>query len=249
MNICYIILTCQKNINNKVLWQKKYMFKNKTRDIYYISAKNDIKNNIYGWDTIDDYNSPVIKYINFFKNMNLNYDYYCFIDDDTFMNLKNLELFLKTIEKYYNNKLFIGFAPSLINNDNILIIDNEKIYIEKYKLTKSKGLSGGAGFVINNLLYHDIKNYIINENNKKKLYNLSFDKGKYYSDIFIGSIVKNFNDVTTVVSDKFHMYNHTHYNSLDLNNFISYHYVNNEKLFKFYSGTLILPYRPTMLYI
>ena len=54
MNICYIILTCQKNINNKVLWQKNYMFKNKTSHIYYISAKNDIKNNIYGWDTIDD---------------------------------------------------------------------------------------------------------------------------------------------------------------------------------------------------
>ena len=46
---------------------KKYMFKNKTSDIYYISAKNDIKNNIYGWDTIDDYNSPIIKYIEFFK--------------------------------------------------------------------------------------------------------------------------------------------------------------------------------------
>ena len=32
------------------------------------------------------------------------------------------------------------------------------------------------------------------------------------------------------------MYNHNHYNSLDLNNFISYHYVNSEELFKFYSG-------------
>lgn len=236
MNICYIILTCQKNINNKVLWQKKYMFKNKTCDIYYISAKNDIKNNIYGWDTIDDYNSPAIKYIEFFKNMNLNYEYYCFIDDDTFINFNNLELFIKTINKYYNNKLFIGFTPSLINNDNISIIDNEKIYIEKYKLTKARGLSGGAGFIINNLLYHDIKSYIVNENNITKLYNLGFDKGKYYSDILIGSIIKNFNDVTTIVSEKFHMYNHNHYNSLDLNNFISYHYINSEELFKFYSG-------------
>ena len=72
-----------------------------------------------------------------------------------------------------------------------------------------------------------------------KLYNLSFDKEKYYGDILIGSIIRNFNDVTTIVSEKFHMYNHKKYNSLDLNNFISYHYVNNEKLFKFYSGTLI----------
>ena len=212
------------------------MFKNNIFNIYYISSKNDKKNDIYGWNTIDDSNSPIIKYIEFFKNMNLNYDYYCFIDDDSFINFNNLELFIKTINKYYNNKLYIGFSPAFIKNDNICIIDNEKIYIEKHKLTMVKCLSGGAGFVINKLLYHDIRNYIINENDTKKLYNLGFDKGKYYGDIFIGSIIKNFNDVTTIVSEKFHMYNHNNYNSLHLNNFISYHYVNSEELFKFYSN-------------
>ena len=92
MKICYIILTCQQNVDTKVFWQKTHMFKNTDmNNVFFISCKNDIKNNIYGWNTIDDYNSPVIKYIAFFKNMALNYDYYYFIDDDTFVNFTNLK--------------------------------------------------------------------------------------------------------------------------------------------------------------
>jgi hypothetical protein len=215
------------------------MFKNTDmNNVFFISCKNDIKNNIYGWNTIDDYNSPVIKYIAFFKNMALNYDYYYFIDDDTFVNFTNLKLFIDNIEKQFSDKLYIGFTPVFIKKNLIYNINDEKLYIEKNKLTYSNGLSGGAGFIINNLLYNDIKTYISNEENEEKLFELGFDKGKYYSDIFIGSIVKKFEKVTTIVSPKFHMYNHTNYNNEELNNYISYHYVNTENLFKFYSKYL-----------
>lgn len=230
-SLCFIILTCQKNLYTKVKWQKEFMFEI-LDDVYYISSVSDLDKKIYGWDTVDDYNSPPIKYINFFKNMNLKYDYYFFIDDDTFVNIKNLKNFIDNISLLSYKKIFAGFSRHFVENKTDKIKTLNDLYIETNELTVSKGLSGGAGFLINNCLYNEIRNFIL-FNNENILLKMSEDKGKYYSDIFIGSIVKKIKNVNTIVSKKFHMGKHIYKD--ELKDFITFHYVDSKELFKFYS--------------
>ena len=94
--ICYIILTCEKYIDTRVNWQSATCFKYiNNKDCYYLSCKPvNCKKNIYGWYTKDDYTSCPDKYIAFFKNLDLVYDWYVFIDDDTFIFPDRLQKFL-----------------------------------------------------------------------------------------------------------------------------------------------------------
>ncbi len=205
-------MSCQKNLDTKIKWQKKYMLNhlNKAPDIYILSAKEDLSNNIYGWNTIDDQSSPPVKYIKFFKNMTINYDYYFFIDDDTFVNINRFIIFMDKIDNIYKNdpniKLYIGYTPC-INNSKPKYNINNRIYMHNSSQKIFSIMSGGAGFVINKKLYTDIQNFI-NQNQEEDLIKLSFDKGKVYGDVFIGKIIHIFADVVFIYNKNFNMYNH-----------------------------------------
>ena len=138
MKICYIILTCEKYINSRAKWLLKYSLCNvEKKDIYFLSCKNQ-EPNVYGWNTSDTYESCPLKYIRFFQNMMIDYDWYFFMDDDTFILPHRLEKFVKNFDK--NKSLYIGHKC-------------DHISFPLY-------MSGGAGFLMSKPLYLSLINYI-----------------------------------------------------------------------------------------
>ena len=143
MKICYIISTCNKYLDTRVKYQMDIMLKNVNKeDIYYLTSKPDIKNRQFGWHCMDDEKNITWKYIHFIYNMKfiLNYDWYIFIDDDTFVfidRLKNLLEKYDSTENYY-----IGNELDHIKNEYCLY------------------MSGGAGYAISNSLYNILYKYV-----------------------------------------------------------------------------------------
>ena len=88
--ILFVILTCEKYIYNRCECQKNTWLTKigEECDYIYLSSKPDIKNKIIGYSTNDTYEFATLKYVEFFKNYNLNeyFDYIFFCDDDTFVN-------------------------------------------------------------------------------------------------------------------------------------------------------------------
>jgi hypothetical protein len=83
--ICYIILTCENYLPTRATWLRENSLKyTNPSDYYFLSCKPG-PNSVYGWNTADDYNSCPWKYIEFFRNMDLDYDWYVFLDDDAFV--------------------------------------------------------------------------------------------------------------------------------------------------------------------
>ena len=106
MSICYIILTCEKYLPTRVNYLLETSLKTvNPRDIYFLSCRS-IEPNVYGWNTPDDYEGCPLKYVRFFQNMTLNYDWYYFMDDDTFVFPKRLNKFVLNYEK--DSPLYIG---------------------------------------------------------------------------------------------------------------------------------------------
>lgn len=143
MRIAYIVATCEKYIPTRVKYLKKtclqYVDKN---DIYFLSCKSDETNRIFGWDTSDEYNDLPFKYIEFFKNMNLDYDWYFFMDDDTFVFPNHLEKLIKDNGYNPNENYYIG-----------KILDHVEHEWGIY-------LSGGAGRLVSKSLYQNFIYFI-----------------------------------------------------------------------------------------
>jgi hypothetical protein len=185
MKICYIISTCDKYLDSRVKYQMETMFKNVNReDIYYLTSQPNHSERQFGWYTMDDTRNITWKYIYFIYSMNIpHYDWYIFIDDDTFV---------------FNSRL-----QNLLSNYN----SNECYYIGK-ELDHIKDqfclyMSGGAGYAISKPLYSLIVQYL-----KKNAINLSF---KHWCDdlcigLWIQEIAKeNPNQIKQLNNDLFHL--------------------------------------------
>ena len=136
--ICYIIITCEKYIDTRLKWQLNTSLKEiPKKDIYAISCKMGKESYIYGWNTADDYDSCAMKYYMFITNMDIEYDYYMFIDDDTFV-----------------------FPSRVINWLNQY--DKNKPYYMGCKLNYRPqiAMSGGAGFILSNPAYNALKGHL-----------------------------------------------------------------------------------------
>ena len=145
MKVCFVILTCEAYFNTRVKWLLETCLKDvEKNDLYFLSAKS-IEPNIYGWNTPDNYESCPLKYVRFFQNLKLDYDWYYFMDDDTFVFPERLYKFLS----YFNEKdsLYMGRRCDHISYP---------IY-----------MSGGAGFIISKPLYLELVNFIRNTSEDK----------------------------------------------------------------------------------
>ncbi len=137
MKCCYIVLTCNNYLNTRAKWlYENSLFTVDQNDIYFLSYESKPPN-IYGWKTNDNYEGCPLKYISFFKNMTIEYDWYFFIDDDTFVYTDRLYKFLENYDK--NESLYIGLKCGNLCH-----------------------MSGGAGFLITNSLYKQLIEYIRN---------------------------------------------------------------------------------------
>jgi hypothetical protein len=219
MRICYIISTCDKYIETRVKYQLEYMLKNVNKnDIYYLTSKPNIDKRQFGWNCMDDTQNITWKYIYFIYNMNVsNYDWYVFIDDDTFIFENRLE---KLLLKYdFNKSYYIGKECDHIKEEFCVY------------------MSGGAGYVISNKLYKLIYDYIKRIGINEAYYPLINLKEQFCDDLCVGiwiNEIKKENKVNQIHSNLFHTKLHKSQESL--NESISFHKVTTQELFIFYSS-------------
>lgn len=149
MKLCYIVLTCEKYLETRVEWQKKTVFQNvDSQDIFYLGPYMNIRKQMYSWGAGDDYHSLPYKLYDFFRNIQLDYDWFMLIDDDTFVYHDRL---VKHLSKYNPNHL--------IAEGHILT----HIAHTKWGLYHS----GGAGTVLSNATYLALCNYLrLSKDNK-----------------------------------------------------------------------------------
>lgn len=207
MKICYIISTCDKYLDTRVKCQMETMLKNVNKeDIYYLTSKPDPNNCQYGWYTIDDAQNITWKYIHFIYNMDiLHYDWYIFIDDDTFVFQSRLQKLLSTYDP--KQCYYIGKELDHIKNDFCLY------------------MSGGAGYAISKPLYSLIVNYV-----KRTGINLSFKH--WCDDLCIGLWIqelKKENKINQINNDLFHVGMEA-----DLNTAITIHKVTSKEQYAYY---------------
>ena len=214
MRVCYIILTCQMFLYTRTKWQKETFLKDvDEKDVYFIANKDysflgDYGSNIYGWNTLDRYEGCPLKYIRFFQNMDLDYDWYVFIDDDSFIHTKHLNLFLSKHNP--EEKLCMG---KRINGSET----KEKLKIDF--------MQGGAGFVLSRPLYIELKDYIRNTEEEK----LHVSR---HGDHSLALWIHLFDNIQYIHDSRFH--DGPHNNEEELQDFISFHYVKSFNDFKFY---------------
>ena len=141
MRIAYVILTCEKYFDTRVKWQKETALLNvKPEDIYYLGHKMDQEQRLYSWGASDEYHALPYKTTDFFKNMDLDYDWYVLIDDDTYVFHDRLQRLLAN----YSPNLLISMGCTL---DHV----NEELF--SYH-------SGGAGSVLSKTLYKEVCKYV-----------------------------------------------------------------------------------------
>jgi hypothetical protein len=211
MKICYIIKTCDKYINTRALYQSKTFIKNiNINDVYYLTSKEDISKRHFGWNVNDSYEHLTWKILYFLYNINiLHYDWYVFIDDDTFVFTDRLNNFLMN----YNSNLnyYIGKELDHIKNDFCLY------------------MSGGAGYILSNSLFILLKNHIINIGLEK-----SFKH--WCEDLTIGLLIQELtknNKIMQINNNNFHI--NIHSNEEELKTAITFHRVLTEEQYNFYT--------------
>ena len=214
MKICYIISTCDKYLDTRVKYQMETMLINVNKDdIYYLTSKPDIENRQFGWYCMDDEKNITWKYIHFIFNMNIKeYDWYIFIDDDTFVYEKRL---LNLLTKYNSNEnYYIGHELDHIKNDFCLY------------------MSGGAGYAISNSLYKLIYNHVRNTG-----INNSYEH--WCDDLCIGlwiNKLKKEHQIHQIHNKLFYI--GLHNNDSELQTAITIHKVITKEQYDFYSSTV-----------
>ena len=217
MKICYIISTCDKYLNSRVKYQMDTMFKNVNKeDIYYLTSKPNINERQFGWYTMDDSQNITWKYIHFIYNMDIpNYDWYIFIDDDTFVFQSRL---LNLLSTYNSNECYY------IGKELHHIKDQFCLY-----------MSGGAGYAISKPLYSLIVKYLKKIGINQSYYFIINLKEQFCDDLCVGlwiqEIAKENYQIKQLNNNLFHLGLEA-----DINTAITIHKVTNKEQYEqFYS--------------
>jgi len=214
MKICYIISTCEKYLDTRVKFQMESFLKDvPSSDIYYLTSKPNIEKRQFGWNCMDDFYNITWKYIHFIYNTNIpDYDWYIFIDDDTFVFQSRLENLLQQYN--HDDYYYIGKELDHIKNEFCLY------------------MSGGAGYAISKALYAKIYEYI-QENGKNNSFN------HWCDDLCIGLWIRNIEKkqgicVKQFNHDGFHL--EAHKNESEIADAITFHKVMTLEQYTFYQG-------------
>ena len=142
MRIAYIVLTCERYLETRVPWQLQTMFSSIDRnDIYFLGHTMDPSRRLFSWGADDSYESLPSKFIDFFKNTDLDYDWFILIDDDTYVFTDRLAAYLS--KQSSHDSFAVG---QMLDH----LFDTYWGYY----------LSGGAGTVLSRMLYHQLRTYI-----------------------------------------------------------------------------------------
>jgi hypothetical protein len=179
MKIAYIILTCKQYFDTRVQWQLQSMLKNVDKNnVYYLGHIMDTEKRLFSWGAADDYNSLPNKFVDFFRNTELNYDWLFLIDDDTYVFHDRLIELLNTFNPVH--KICIGKE-----------LDHIKHTIWGLYM------SGGAGTVISYPVYKSLCDYVKPRTNAEVIHH-------WCADICLGMWIKQLNDVCMVNHPQFH---------------------------------------------
>jgi len=129
-------------MTTRVPWQLQTMFQHIDRnDLYFLGHTMDPTQRLFSWGCGDSYEELPFKFIDFFKNLTLDYDWYVLIDDDTFVFTERMKALLSTYQSH--DSFAVGQLLDHIRTSEWGIY-----------------LSGGAGTVISRMLYHQLCAYI-----------------------------------------------------------------------------------------
>ncbi len=195
------------------------MLKNVNKeDIFYLTSKPNIENRQFGWYSMDDAQNITWKYIHFIYNMNIpNYDWYIFIDDDTFV----FENRLKNLLTTYNSKecYYIGKELDHIKNQFCLY------------------MSGGAGYAISNTLYSLMFDYVKKIGKNEAYYPLINLKEQFCDDLCIGLWIQEIAKTNKVTQLNNNLFNYDeHKTDSQLVDAITFHKVMTKEQYLFYSS-------------
>jgi hypothetical protein len=218
MKICYIISTCNKYLSTRVKYQMDTFLKNVPQeDIYYLTSQPNLKQRQFGWNCMDDTQNITWKYIYFIYNININfYDWYIFIDDDTFVFQNRLQELLSIYDS--SQCYYIGKELDHIKNDFCLY------------------MSGGAGYAISNQLYALIKSHLINIGKDNAYYYIINLKEQFCDDLCIGLWINDIKKSYTVIqlnSNLFHVDREG-----DIKTAITFHKVIEKEHFDYFNSIL-----------
>ena len=134
MKIAYIILTCEKYYYSRVQWQNII---NRGHNVYYLAHTMDIPNHLYSWGANDSPSGLIFKLIDAFNHLDLDYDWYVIMEDDTFI---------------FHDRLY-SLLSNYSSNDNIAI------GCDLYANIQNR-LFIGAGLVLSHYTYTTLQKYI-----------------------------------------------------------------------------------------
>ena len=215
MKICYIIKTCDKYLDNRVVNQANTSLQNiNINDLFYLTSKPDISRRHFGWNTDDSYRYLTLKVLSFLHNIDYNehaYDWYVFMDDDTFVFTDRLRDFLLKIDSTAN--YYIGRELDHIKKDFCLY------------------MSGGAGYIISRSLFILLQSHIKNKG-------IEFSNKHWCEDLTIGLLIQELvnihnNNIILLNDDRFHV--GIHQTEEEIENAITFHNVREEEQFTFYT--------------
>jgi hypothetical protein len=178
--IAYVILTCEKYWNTRVVWQKRTSFARKNVDLFYLGHMMNPEKRLFSWGAADDYNSLPHKLYDGIKYMDLAsaYDYIMILDDDTYVYHDKLLEYLKG----YDPKESLAIGRLL-----------DHIAHTEYGMY----LSGGAGMVITSALYQQLHEML---NQKRMEESITH----WCADICLGQWIKSLKNHAFVNCLRFH---------------------------------------------
>lgn len=204
MNICYIVLTCEKFWETRIIWQKQTVFKKVSQeDIFYLGHIQDLPKRLFWWGAKDDYLSLPYKLLHFFQNICLEkkYDWYMILDDDTFVFINRLEKRLKSI---FNKKYWVeGHILDHLSNTEW-----------------GRYHSGGAGTVLSHIVFEKLCHYL------KKMPK-DYSPPHWCADISLGIWLKSLlpKNFEFIHNPNFHPEIFSKENIEELQNAITYHHL------------------------
>lgn len=233
MNIKFVVLTCDMYLETRVIAQRE-SFLYKQNRIFLTDSSEYNSDDVIGYDTPKNYEGIQDKYISFFKNYNFDADYYFFIDDDTFVNLNNLN----SLELMGPESLFCLHRLCYLDeyardyNGNYTGYPLYKIVGKNTQLPLTYP-SGGSGFILSKSAVLGIQKFLLNTEYSEIPKSLHSDVSVGFWMRSCGVQLLQTNVFWFDIPDR--LYNHeiVEFNNQDEQQAVTFHYVSVENMYKF----------------
>ena len=142
MRIAYVLLTCEKYMDSRVIWQHETCLASVPReDIYYLGHTTDESRRLFNWGARDGYRELPEKMRDVFLKMAFDeYDWIFIADDDTYIFHERIQQFLSL------------YTASV--KDSRIVFGHTLDHV-KHKLFEY--YSGGAGTILTKALYDEVR--------------------------------------------------------------------------------------------